>query len=121
MKEGYYYNLIKSKVFVADMLGNLTLIEDLHLNLATKNFGYFGYEAVLHRIHKLGKLQKLNLIIGVNKCGVQGHPSINYFLGAEDLKHLLVRHNKLKSLKFNFLENYVGDVGAKYIAEGIRA
>lgn len=97
---------------MADTISNLTLIEDLHLNLATKNFGYQGYEAVLRQLHKLGRLQRLNLIIGVNKCGLAG---------AEDLKHLLVRHNKLKSLKFNFLENYVGDIGAKHIADGIRA
>ena len=62
--------LIYQQIFVADMLGNLTLIEDLHLNLATKNFGYIGYEAVLLKLHKLSKLQRLNLIIGVNKCGV---------------------------------------------------
>ncbi len=44
-----------------------------------------------------------------------------FFLGADDLKNLLVRHNKLKVLKFNFHENYVGDSGAYDIAEGIRA
>jgi hypothetical protein len=54
------------------MIGNLTLIENLHLNLATKNFGYYGYEAVLHKLHKLAKLERLNLIIGVNKCGPEG-------------------------------------------------
>lgn len=48
----------------------------------------------------------------MNKCGAKG---------AEELKHMIVRHNKLKTLKFNFLENYVGDQGAIHIAEGIKA
>jgi hypothetical protein len=41
---------------------------------------------------------------------------IIFFPGAEDLKHLLIRHNNLKVLRFNYLENYVGDLGATHIA-----
>lgn len=55
-------------------------------------------------------LEKLEIIIGVNKCGMNG---------AELLKKVLFKHDKLKSLKINFLENYVGDAGATFIAEGI--
>ena len=56
-------------------------------------------------------LDTLNIIIGVNRCGVAG---------AEDFKRMLFKHNTLKSLKFNFVENYVGDAGAAFLAEGIR-
>lgn len=55
-------------------------------------------------------LDNLELIIGVNKCGARG---------AETLKSVLFKHDKLKSLKINFLENYIGDAGATFIAEGI--
>ena len=44
----------------------------MELNLATKNFGWDGYNAVLQSLHSLNKLEELNLIIGVNKCGAQG-------------------------------------------------
>jgi hypothetical protein len=94
------------------MLANLTHIEVLSLNLATKNFGRIGYQSVILSLHKLNKLKELELVIGVNKCGP---------LGAEEFKHLLIRHNKLRVLKFNFLENYVQDQGAAHIAEGIKA
>lgn len=62
-------------------------------------------------IEKLPPLDKLELIIGVNKCGAKG---------AELLKNVLYKHNKLKSLKINYLENYIGDAGVTFIAEGIQ-
>jgi hypothetical protein len=85
--------------------------------MATKNFGIIGFEAVVNSIHKIKHLEELDLNIGINKCGPRGN-LINYniFPGAEDLKHLLIRHNDLKVLRFNFLENYVGDLGASHIA-----
>lgn len=54
------------------MLEKLILINKLSLNLATKNFGSVGYEAVILSLHKLELLEELDLNIGVNKCGTRG-------------------------------------------------
>lgn len=82
------------------------------MNAATKNFGWVGYSSILTAIEKLQPLESLEIIIGVNKCGPKG---------AELLKSLLFRHDKLKKLKINYLENYVTDAGATFIAEGIKS
>ena len=86
-------------------------MKDLSVNAATKNFGWDGYEAIVSAIEKLPPLENLELIIGINKCGLPG---------AELLKKTLFKHDKLKTLKINFLENYIGDAGATFIAEGIQ-
>lgn len=109
---GLEFNYIKDEggVFVGEALSKLKHIKDLSVNAATKNFGWAGYEAIVGTIEKMPPLERLELIIGVNKCGMNG---------AELLKKVLFKHDKLKSLKINFVENYVGDAGATFIAEGI--
>jgi len=82
----------------------------LSINAATKNFGWIGYHSIISAIETLPPLETLEIIIGVNKCGAKG---------AEELKKLLFKHDKLRSLKLNYLENYVGDAGANFIADGI--
>ena len=41
--------------------------------------------------------------------------------GADNLKDLLLKNTKFRILKFNYLENYVGNAGAISIAQGIKA
>lgn len=55
-------------------------------------------------------LDSLQLIIGINKCGTRG---------ADLLKKVLFKQNKLKTLVLDYTENYIGDAGASFIGEGL--
>ncbi len=54
---------------VGNAIKQLKNITNLKLNMATKNFGYIGYKAVILALHEITHLDILELIIGVNRCG----------------------------------------------------
>lgn len=62
-------------------------------------------------LNAMSSLESLSIVCGVNRVGSQG---------SDDVAKVLHTHNAtLKNVRIDFLENYVGDEGAKTITDAL--
>lgn len=105
MKLNLEFNYINNEggEYLSAALKQLTQLKTLHINVATKNFGYNGFKAITDGLQSLVNLEELFIHCGVNKIGPQG---------IEDLKLVYSRLTKLKKVRLNYYENSLGDPNA---------
>ena len=107
------FNYIKNEggKSVGQMIKKLTKLKELHIGVASKNFGYLGFKDIVKGMNERTDLEVLTFRCGVNRVGVNGATSVS---------EMLEKMTKLKDLDLGFVENYVGDEGISSIAKTIK-
>lgn len=82
------------------MLKHLPQLQELHLGVASKNFGYLGFKYIIDGMSTQKNLHTLTLRCGVNRVGVNGAGIVN---------KMLEGMTNLENLNLGFVENYIGD------------
>lgn len=68
------------------MLKKLPQLQELHIGVASKNFGYLGFKAVVDGMASQKKVRSLTLRCGVNRVGINGAGIVNKMLeGMQEL------------------------------------
>ena len=93
------------------MIKKLTNLKELHIGVASKNFGYLGFKDIVKGMNERTDLEVLSFRSGINRVGVNG---------ASSLAEMLEKMTKLRELDIGFVENYVGDEGISTIAKTVK-
>ena len=82
------------------MLKDLPQLKELHVGVASKNFGYLGFKSLIDGMSHQKSLHTLTLRCGVNRVGINGASIVN---------KMLEGMTNLETLNLGFVENYIGD------------
>jgi hypothetical protein len=86
------------------MLKKLPQLSELHIGVASKNFGYLGFKSLIDGMSAQKEVKTLTLRCGVNRVGINGAGIVN---------KMLIGMQNLETLNLGFVENYIGDEGLK--------
>lgn len=65
---------------MGQMIKKLPPLEQLHIGVASKNFGYLGFKSLIDGMSSQKSLSALTLRCGVNRVGVNGASIVNKML-----------------------------------------
>jgi hypothetical protein len=73
------FNYIKNEGAndVGKMFKKMPKLEQIHLGVASKNFGYLGFKNIVDGLKSQSKVKKLTLRCGVNRVGINGAEFVN--------------------------------------------
>jgi hypothetical protein len=76
------FNYIKNEGAseVGEMFKKLPRLQEIHLGVASKNFGYLGFKNIIEGLESQHKVKKLTLRCGVNRVGVNGALAVGKML-----------------------------------------
>ena len=82
------FNYIKNEGAkeVGQMLKKLPQLDELHIGVASKNFGYLGFKSLVDGMSAQKSLSALTFRCGVNRVGINGASIVNKMLeGMQEL------------------------------------
>lgn len=82
------------------MLKKLPSLDQLHIGVASKNFGYLGFKSLVDGMSSQKNVKALTLRCGVNRVGINGASIVN---------KMLEGMTNLETLTLGFVQNYIGD------------
>ncbi len=76
------FNYIKNEGAkeIGQMLKKLPQLDELHVGVASKNFGYLGFKSLIDGMSHQKNVRVLTLRCGVNRVGINGASIVNKML-----------------------------------------